>query len=83
MTKTSQKTKDLTPEQQADRLVALDLTLAQQMPPFTRAASSAQATDGAVVYLTHANKILDCMRDAIRRYDAGELQTYQEKAKDG
>lgn len=74
--------KELTPAEQADRLVALELTLAQQIPPFTRATSSAQATDGAAVYLSHANKILDSIREAIRRYDAGELQTYQEKAKE-
>lgn len=70
-----------TAEQQADRLVALEITLAQAIPQFTRDTACAQATDGATVYLTQAVKKLEFMREAIRRYDAGEPQEYQEEAK--
>lgn len=67
--------------EQADRLCSLELTLSSTLPHFIRAAACAYITDGATTYLPHALKKLDYMREAIRRFDDGELQVFQEKAK--
>lgn len=69
-------------QKQVERLANLELVFSHALPSFTRATACAYITDGATAYLPHALTKLDEMREAIRRFDDGEPQVFQEKAKD-